>query len=123
MGRGKNREDGRDSEGGITARRVVDGHAAAAGAVKVDVGALRHADVAAVARAEEERRRPVVGKVLGKGAGRARRFVADVVLERVHGGVEHVAADDLVHVRGLGEAGEDEAVVWRCEWKHREVAG
>lgn len=102
--------------GGLTAGCVVDGHAAVPGAVKVDVGALGHACVAAVAGAEEEGGRPVVGKVLGEGAGGAARFAADVVLRRVHGDVEHVAADDLMDVRGLRAAGEDEAV-------RREVSG
>ena len=102
--------------GGLTAGCVVDGHAAVPGAVKVDVGALGHACVAAVAGAEEEGGRPVVGKVLGEGAGGAARFVADVVLRRVHGDVEHVAADDLMDVRGLRAAGEDEAAGTRCEW-------
>ena len=62
---------------------------------------LRHALVGAIARLEVEVRRPVVREVLAKRARRAGRLDGGVVLDRRHGGVEGVAADDLVDVRRL----------------------
>lgn len=52
---------------------VVDGHAAGAG-FEAGVWGLRDAVVGAVAGAEEERLRPVVGEVVGEGAGGAGGF-------------------------------------------------
>lgn len=94
----------------LTARRVIHRHAAAASAVKVDVGALRHANVAAVASAEEEGRRPVVGEVFRKGARCAGCLLANVVPSWVHGDVEHVAAHNLVDMGRLRGARENKTV-------------
>lgn len=94
----------------LTAGRVVDRHPAAASAVKVDVGPLRHADVAAIPRAEEEGRRPVVGEVFRKGARCAGCLLANVVPGWVHGDVEHISANNLVDVGGLRGARENKAL-------------
>ena len=85
---------------------VVDGDAAGAG-LEARVGDLRDAVVAAVARVEEERGRPVVGEVLGEGAGGAGGLRGDV--GEVEGVVQAVAAVELVQVAGGCLAGEDEA--------------
>lgn len=45
------------------AGRVVDGHTAATGTVKADVGPLRDPDVAAITSTEKQSGRPVVGEV------------------------------------------------------------
>lgn len=91
--------------------RVVDGHTAATGTVKVNVGPLRDPDQGAVAGTEVKDGRPVVGEILREGAGCAGGLLANVVSVGVHGHVEHVATDDLVDVRRLHSTWEDEAVM------------
>ncbi len=82
----------------VVRRDVVDGDAA--DGADADVGELGHAPVGAVAGAEVQHRRPVVGEVLGERAARAGRVGDQVVARRrVHARVERVAAHDLVHVR------------------------
>jgi len=56
---------------------------------------------------EEENGGPVVGEVLGEGACGAASPLADVA---VHGGVEGVAADDLVEMGRRDRAGLDDRV-------------
>lgn len=91
---------------------------------------LRDAAVRAVARAEVEHRRPVVGEVLREGAAGAGGLARQVVGRRVHGRVERVAPDDLVQVgRGDGAGGyegvetvDDELRAAEAHHRHRTLA-
>ena len=88
--------------------RVVDGHAAVdavgQGGVLHDLDALVRAVLGAL---EEHDGRPVVGEVLGEGARGAAAALADIAL---HGGVEGVAAHDLVEMGRRDGAGLDQRV-------------
>lgn len=79
-------------------------------ALQSQVNHLRHPLIAPVLGPEVQVGRPVVGKVLGEGAGGAGGLGGRVVVTRRHGRVEGVAADDLVHVRGGEHARVDERV-------------
>lgn len=71
---------------------------------------LLHPLVRPVAGLEVQVSRPVVGEVLAKRAGRARRFRGEVVVDGGHRGVKGVSADDLVDVGGLDEAWGNQGV-------------
>jgi len=62
------------------------------------VAHLGHAPVGAVLGLEEEDGGPVVGHILLEAARRAGRLLDQVMVGRVHGDVEAVAADDLVQM-------------------------
>lgn len=79
---------------------------AAGAALEAAVGHLRDAVEAAVAGAEEERLRPVIGEVVGKGAGAAGGLRGEVVVDGVG---EPVAAAELVQVARGGLAWGKEA--------------
>lgn len=86
---------------------VVDGHAAVDSVGQGRVLHDGHPLVGTIGMLKEHDGRPVVGKVLGEGAGRAGALLADITC---HGGVEGIAADDLVEM-GRGDlAGFDEGV-------------
>jgi len=96
--------------GYLATRQVINGLAAVGSAIPQTVANGGHALVGAIAGLEKEHGCPVVGKVLSGLARRAGRDRSHVILLRVHGNVEGVAADDLVQVRGGGNTGVDEAV-------------
>jgi hypothetical protein len=86
---------------------VVHRHAAAL-LLEAEIGHEWDAVEGAVSVAEEEDGGPVVGQVLGEGAGGAGGVLRDVGVG-VHFRGEGVAADKLVEVRGGDEVGGDEA--------------
>lgn len=96
----------------IVGVRVIDGDAAGA-VLEADVGDLVDAVVAAVAGVEKERGRPVVGEVLGEGAGAAGGLRGDVREFEII--VQAVATVELVEVASCRcyLAGKDEAVSGR----------
>ena len=86
---------------------VINGHAAVDAVGQRRVLHDGHAFVRAVGVLEEHDSRPVVGEVLRKGARGAGRLLRDVAL---HGGVEAIAAHDLVQMRRRELAGLDKRV-------------
>lgn len=76
---------------------------------KVYVPLLRHAFKCPVLRPEVQSSSPVVAEVFGEGAGSARCSFGGRD-GRVHGGVEGISADYLMHVGGGGDAGVYEGV-------------
>jgi len=97
--------EGRD----LAVGEVVDGLFAVRGRVAEAVADGADALVGAVAGLEEEDGGSVVREVFGWGAAGAGCGCGHVVGGRVHGGVEGVAADDLVEMGRRRHAGVDEA--------------
>lgn len=87
---------------------VVDGHAAVEVAHEC-IRVLRHALIGAVARPEVHDGRPVVREVLAEGARRAGGPLRYVRV-RIHGRIEAVATNDLVHMGRGRPAGLDNGV-------------
>lgn len=58
---------------------------------------------------EEEDGGPIVGEVFGWCARGACRFLSDIMGGRIHGGIEGVAADDLMQMHRRHHAGVDQA--------------
>lgn len=98
------------SHPGLTVVRGDVVHSHAALALQPQVNHLGHALEAAVLGAEVDVGGPVVGEVLAERAGGAGRPLDGVVFHGSHGGVERIAAHDLVQMGRLKRAGGDKGV-------------
>jgi len=96
----------------IAAKRllgVIHGHTTDLAIVENSIGILRDTVEGAVARAEIQNGRPVIGLVLGEDARSAVGDVSDIY-RRVDESLEGVATDNLVHVCGGGVPGFNDGV-------------
>ncbi len=71
------------------------------------VGVLRHPLVRAVLMSEVQHCRPIIGEVFGVGTRRAPALLTNIAL---HGRIECITADDLMHVARWDAARLDERI-------------
>jgi len=100
--------EGRDLGARLVAADVVDGHAALD--LEANVGKQGHLLERVIASLEIDVGGPVVGKVLRVGAAGARRLGWGIQRLGIHGCVERVTTNDLVHVARRQAARVDQGV-------------